>query len=173
MPMTNTASRGQISEKEATVFWINMAGDLMMAPDTRVAPFPGWTRIVCRTAGETEFYSRKLAAQEFANFRSLKVEDHLRYKSKRDEIKSNCRLRLAKGCISAADEFATRTTLRNLELKDELLYKLLATEPDLSRASLEIEKYDASSLRQRQSSKRRGLADDEVDSVATLIEGVR
>ena len=172
MLTTNTSSRGQISEKECTVFWHHISGDLMIAPDTRMNPFPNWTRIECRTVKETEFYSRKLAAQEFAKFRSMKVEEHLRYKEKRDQITSNCRLRLAKGCISEADEFATRMTLKSQELKDELLYKLLASEPDLSRASLEIEKYDAPTLKAK-SQKRRGLSDEEVNPVNKMLEGVR
>lgn len=168
-----TSAKGQIRESECSVFWIDMGGQIMMAPDSRMAAFPGWTRVVCRTTQETEFYSRKLARQEFDRFRSLKIEEHLRYKEAREKIKSNCRLRLAKGCISANDEMATRNTLKNLELKDELLYKLLATEPDLSRASLEIEKYDASTIAQRTLAKRRGLADDEINSVGELIAGVR
>jgi hypothetical protein len=172
MSMTNTASRGQISEKEMTVFWLHISGDLMMAPDTRLRAWPNWTRIECRTAKETEFYSRKMAAQEFARFRSMKVEEHLRYKEKRDQIAANCRLRLAKGCISEADEFATRMTLKNVELKDELLYKLLSSEPDLSRAALEIEKYDAQTIK-RKGQKRRGLSDEEVNPVNELLQGVR
>lgn len=172
MQTTSTAI-GQISEKEIVVYWIDMGGTLMLAPDTRMKPFPGWHRVECRTPGEIESFSRRLAAQSFANFRSLKVEEHLRYKAKREEIKSNCRLRLAKGCISTADEFATRNTLRNLELKDELLYKMLSSEPDLSRASLEIEKFDAAAIRARGGGKRQGLSDSEVDGVAKMIESVR
>ena len=172
MRTTSTTSRGQIREQEAVVYWVDMGGTLMLAPDTRIKPFPGWYRVECRTAAEIENFSRRLAAQEFAKFRSLKVEEHLRYKSKRDQLKDNCRLRLAKGCISQADEYATRMTLKNLELKDELLYKLLASEPDLSRASLEIEKYDAETIAAN-TSKRRGLADDEVNPVNAMLEGVR
>lgn len=171
--MNNPTAKGQISEKEQTVFWRHLSGDLMLAPDTRMTPFLNWTRIECHTAKETEFYSRQLARQEFEKFRSLKVEEHLRYREKREQLKTNCKLRLAKGCISEADEFATRMTLRNLELKDELLYKLLSSEPDLSRASLEIEKYDAPTIRARSNGKRRGLADEEVNTVAQLIQGVK
>jgi len=163
---------GQIREQEAVVYWIDMGGTLMLAPDTRMKPFAGWHRVECRTTTEIENFSRRLAAQEFARFRSLKVEEHLRYKEKRDQIKSNCRLRLAHGCISEADEFATRMTLKNVELKDELLYKLLASEPDLSRASLEIEKYDAQTIKAK-GQKRRGLSDEEVNPVNEMLEGVR
>lgn len=166
-------NNAQIRNEERTCFWVHVSGDVMMAPDTRMHPFPNYTRIECHSAKETEFYSRKLAAQEFAKFRSLKVEEHLRYREKREQIKSNCRLRLAKGCISNADEYATRMTLKNLELKDELLYKLLASEPDLSKASLEIEKYDAETIRSRSNGKRRGLADHGVNSVAEMIRGVK
>jgi hypothetical protein len=145
----------------------------MIAPDTRIAPFRNWTRIECQTVKETEFYSRKLAQQEFDKFRSMKVEEHLRYREEREKRKANCRLRLAKGCISEADEYATRLTLKNLELKDELLYKLLANEPDLSRASLEIEKYDHATIKARGQGKRAGLADHELNIAAKLAEGVR
>lgn len=164
---------GQIAEKERTVFWRHLSGDLMVAPDTQVQPFPNWHRIECRTVQETEFYSRKLAAQEFAKFRSMKVEEHLRYKKERDQRITSCKLRLQKGCISQADEALTRKTLRSFELKDELLYKLLSTEPDLSRASLEIEKFDAQTIKQRRNGKRPGLKDEDVNPVHQLIEGVR
>lgn len=166
-------AKGIICEKERTVFWRNRAnGDLMLAPDTKLKPFIGWDRIECMTVAETETMSRKMAAQEFARFRSLKVEEHLRYKAKRDQLRANCELRLAKGCISQADEYATRKTLQNLDLKDKLLYKLLADEPDLSRASLEIEKYEAGTIKGN-SQKRRGLADDEINAANALVEGVR
>ncbi len=170
--MQTTSAKGQIREKEMTVFWRHLSGDLMLAPATNLQPFVNWTRIECRTTRETEFYSRKLAAQEFYKFRSMKVEEHLRYREKRDQIKANCRLRLAKGCISEADELATRMTLKSQELKDELLYKLLSSEPDLSRASLKIEQFDAPALK-AQSDKRRGLSDDEVNPMNEMLKGVR
>lgn len=168
-----STAKGQIRESEATVYWIDMGGMLMIAPDSRMNAWPGWTRIVCRNAQETEFYSRKLAMQEFNRFRGMKVEEHLRYKEERDKRIANCKLRLAKGCISAADELATRNTLRSFELKNELLYKLLTSEPDLSRASLEIEKYDAETIRSRSNGKRQGLSDGEINTVAEMMEGVR
>lgn len=168
-----STAKGQVSEKEAVVYWVDMAGQLMMAPDTRMKPFIGWHRVECRTTAEIENFSRRMAKQEFERFRSMKVEEHIRYREKREQIKNNCRIRLAKGCISQADEYATRMTLKNLELKDELLYKLLATEPDLSRASLEIEKYDAATIKSSSQGKHPGLRDEEVNSVAQLIAGVR
>ena len=167
-----STAKGIIREQERTVFWANRyTGDLMLAPDIRLKPFVGWERIECMTVAETETMSRRMAKQEFGRFRSLKVEEHLRYKAKRDQLRANCELRLAKGCISAADEFATRRTLKNLDLKDELLYKLLANEPDLSRASLAIEKYEAGTIKGN-TQKRRGLADEEVNAANRLVEGV-
>jgi len=166
-------ARGQISEKEIVVYWVDAGGTLMLAPDTKMKPFPGWHRVECRTISEIENFSRRMAAQEFAKFRSMKVEEHIRYREKRESLKNNCRLRLAKGCISAADEYATRMTLRNLESKDELLYKLLASEPDLSRASLEIEKYDAETIRHRANGKHAGLRDEDINPLHQLVRGVR
>lgn len=171
--MQNRTARGQVGEKEAVVYWVDITGQLMMAPDTRMQPFKGWHRVECRTPAEIENFSRRMARQEFEKFRGMKVEEHIRYRAKREEIKNNCRLRLAKGCISQVDEYATRMTLRNLELKDELLYKLLSSEPDLSRASLEIEKFDAQTIKARSQGKHQGLRDEEVNMVAQMIEGVR
>ena len=155
------------------MYWIDAGGTMMLAPDTKMKPFAGWNRVECRTVSEVENFSRRMAAQEFAKFRSMKVEEHLRYREKREQIRSNCLLRLAKGCISQADEYATRMTLRNVEAKDELLYKLLASEPDLSRASLEIEKFDAETIRSRANGKHMGLAEHDINPVGQLVEGVR
>jgi len=167
------SAKGVIGQKERTVFWReHYTGELMLAPDTHLKPFIGWDRIECQTVAETEHLSRRMAKQEFEKFRSLKVEEHLRYKAHRDRIRDNCTLRLAKGCISAADEYATRMTIRNLDAKDEALYKLLANEPDLSRASLEIERYEAGTIKAK-TQKRRGLQDDEINLANSLIEGVR
>jgi len=165
-------ARGQIGEKDRTVFWRHLSGDLMLAPDTAMQPFPNWYRIECRTVQETEYYSRQMALQEFTKFRSMKVEEHLRYKERRDQIKASCKLRLAKGCISEADEFANKLALSRQEQKDEMLYKLLATEPDLSRASLEIEKYDAETIKARANGKQMGLREEEINPIHQLVEGL-
>jgi hypothetical protein len=167
------SAKGLISEKEQTVFWVERhTGQIMLAPDTKLQPFRGWERVACATVAETESMSRRLAKQEFEKFRSLKVEEHIRYKQHRDRLRANCELRLAKGCISAADEYATRMTIRNLDAKDNALYRLLADEPDLSRASLNIEKYESGTIK-AMTQKRRGLADDEINPANALIEGVR
>ena len=171
--MAQVASAGQIREKERTVFWVNMAGDIMVAPDTRATPLPGYHRIECSTVAETEAMSRRMALQEFNRMRSMKVEEHLRTKKKRDEIIASCRLRLAKGCISEADEAANRLIIQRMERAENSLYNLLATEPDLSRASLEIEKYDSGTIKARAQGKRAGLADHEIDLAARIMEGVR
>jgi len=166
-------AKGQIRESEVVCYWVDAAGELMLAPDTKMKPFVGWHRVECKTTSEIENFSRRMAKQEWNKFRSMKVEEHLRYKSHREKLRSNCLLRLAKGCISAADEFATKMTLKNLDAKDEALYKLLASEPDLSRASLEIEKYDAETIKARANGKRMGLRDEDLNPVHRLIEGVR
>lgn len=162
-----------IRDAEAVVYWVDVGGTLMLAPDVKMAPFPGWRRVECKTTSEIENFSRRMAKQEWQKFRSMKVEEHIRYREHRERLRTNCLLRLAKGCISAADEFATKMTLKNLNAKDEALYKLLSSEPDLSRASLEIEKFDAETIRQRRNGKRPGLKDEDVNAVAQLIEGVR
>lgn len=165
-------SAGQIREQERTVFWVNMAGDIMLAPDTRCNPLPGYHRIECSTVAETEQMSRRMAMQEFNRMRSMRIEEHLRTKKKREEIIASCRLRLAKGCISEADEAANRLILQRMQRADETLYKLLGSEPDLSRASLAIEQHDAQTIRAN-TSKHRGLRDEEINPVSKLVEGVR
>ena len=162
-----------IGSKEALVYWVNLAGELMLAPDTRMRPFIGWNRVECTTVGEIEQFSRRMAQQEFQRFKSLKVEEHLRASKRREELKANCKLRLAKGCISAADEHATKMTLKNLERKDAMLYKLLTEEPDLTRGCLTIEKEEAKIGPAAWQGKRKGLADGELGLVAALAGSTR
>lgn len=51
-----------------------------------------------------------------------------------------------------------------------MLYKLLTDEPDLSRGCLMIEKYEEPKVKSLTASKRRGLADDEVNLIGALAE---
>jgi hypothetical protein len=142
----------------------------MLAPDTKMKPFRGWMRVECKTVSEIEQFSRRMAAQEYTKMRSLKVEEHMRSQTMRDKLKVNCRLRLASGCISPADELMTRNTLKSLERKDEAFYAMLAAEPNLSRSSLVIERQEAPIGFAEFSGKRRGLADSEVNTISKLAE---
>ena len=160
---------GQISSTQATVYWQHPSGELMVAPDCRMEPFRGWMRIECKTVAETEQFSRRMAAQEYQKFKVMKVEEHMRSQAFRDRMKANCKLRLAAGCISPEDEAMTRRTLQNLERKDETFYRMLP-EPDLSRASLVIERQEDVIGNAQYSRKRRGLADDELNHAGKLAE---
>lgn len=162
--------KGQISSTQATVYWQHPSGELMAAPDSRMAPFRGWMRIECKTVAETEQFSRRMAAQEYNKFRNMKVDEHMRSQAFRDRMKANCKLRLASGCISPEDEAMTRRTLQNLERKDETFYRMLTNEPDLSRASLVIERQEDVIGNAQYSRKRRGLADDELNIAGKLAE---
>jgi hypothetical protein len=162
--------RGQISDSQCVVYWQHPSGELMLAPDTRIKPFIGWRRIECKTVADIEQFSRRMASQEYKKMRSMRVEDHMRSQSYRDRLKANCRLRLASGCISQEDELMTRRTLQNLERKDELFFKMLADEPDLSRASLVIERQEEVIGMAKYARKRRGLSDEEVNPVSKLAE---
>ena len=152
------------------VYWVSASGELMLAPDTRMKPFRGWRRFECKTASEIEQFSRRMAAQQYKKFQSMKIEEHLRSQRRRGELKANCRLRLASGCISAEDERLTRQTLQSLERKDVLLQKLIFDQPDLSRGSLVIERFEEGKIKQMGNGKTRGLADDEVNAVSQLAE---
>ena len=145
-----STAKGQIGQKDATVFWMNFQ---MLAPDTKMPAPLNWLRIECRTVQETEFYSRKLAMQEFEKYRSMKVEEHIRYKAKRDQMRTACTLRLAQGCISEADEIRCRHYPALVRIKkDELLYKgcylMNQTYPE---ASLEVRSTTLRSIKQRRS----------------------
>jgi len=156
--------------ESGTVYWQHPSGEVMLAPDTRMKPFKGWQRVECKTTGEVERFSRRMAIQEFQKFRSMRVEEHLRSRDKREQLKANCRLRLAQGCISTEDERLTRQTLASLERKDEAFYKMLVDEPDLTRASLVIERKEEAIGLAQFSGKRKGLADTELNSMAKLAE---
>lgn len=147
-----------------TVYWQHWTGELMVAPDTRMKPFNGWTRHECKTIAEVEQFSRRMAQQEYQKFKSMRVEEHMRSQKKREQIKANCRLRLAQGCISAEDERLTRETLASLERKDHALYALIADQVNLDKACLTIEKQEESTSLVSVLNKRRGLADDEVNA---------
>jgi hypothetical protein len=161
-----------ISDSQATAWFVHPSGEIMIAPDNRMPPFRGWRRVVTKTIAETEQMSRRMARQQYDKMRSLKVEEHLRHQKKRDAIKANCRIRLAAGCISQEDERLTRMTLASLERKDEMFYRLIANEPDLSRTSLVIEQTEAPIGNAAFSGKRRGLADLEVNAISQLAESV-
>ncbi len=166
-------SKGTISDSQATVWWVNgVSGEIMLAPDSRMPPFRGWRAIQTKTVAETEQMSRRMAKQQYDKMRSLRVDEHLRHQKKRDQIKANCRLRLASGCISQEDERLTRMTLASLERKDQLFYQLIANEPDLTRTSLVIEQKEAPIGNAAFAGKRRGLADMEVNEMAQLAESV-
>ena len=164
----------QISAKESVVYWINgFTSELMLAPDTRMKPFVGWMRIECQTAADIEQFSRRMAMQEYNKFRGMKVEEHLRSQKKREALKANCKLRLAQGCVSPEDERLTRQTLQSLERKDQLLYRIIADEPDLSRGCLVIEKQENAIGLAQYGSKKRGLADNEISGAAKIAETTR
>lgn len=158
----------QIRDEQAVVYWAHPSGELMMAPDSRMRPFRGWRRIECKTVSEIEQFSRRMAAQEAQKMRTMTFDAHMRSQSFRDKMKANCRLRLASGCISKDDELMTRRTLQNLERKDEAFYRMLASEPDLSRASLKIEQQEAPIGFAEFSGKKRGLADSEINQISQL-----
>lgn len=160
--------KGQIAENESVVYWVAASGQMMIAPDSRMRPFPGMQRVECRTVGEIESFSRRYAQQEYSKFRHMKVEEHLRSSKRREQLKANCKLRLASGCISEQDELMTRKTLQSLERKDDLLLDMLFKEPDLSRACLEIERHEDGVIRANHGKKRRGLGDDDVNLIASL-----
>lgn len=155
-----------------TVFWQHWTGKLMVAPDSRMNPLKGWNRIECKTTSEVESYSRQMARQEYQKFKSLKVEEHLRGQKRREELKANCRLRLAKGCISAEDERLTRETLRSLERKDDLLYQIIREEPDYACAHLLVEETEESTSPSAILNKKRGLQDEDINFIGKLSESV-
>ena len=96
--------RGHIGEREAVVYWVSAAGSLMLAPDTRMKPFRGWRRVECQTLSEIEQFSRRMALQQYNKMRRESCGEHLRHMKRREDIKANCRLRLASGCFGTRSE---------------------------------------------------------------------
>ncbi len=159
--------KGQISSDQCTVYWENPSGEVMLAPHTRMRPFPGWRRVECHTLAETEQFSRRMAAQEYQKFKTLKVEEHLRSQKRRDELKANCRLRLASGCISPEDERMTRETLRSLERKDEAMYALIADQSKFNQTCLAIEKSEQNTAYQ---GRKKELSDADLNQINRIAE---
>lgn len=133
-------ARGQV---EPVVFWLRQDGDLMLAPHTLMTPFPGYEKVECTTVREIEKMSRRMAEQEEGKLKKLKIEELLRAKPRFEEIATNCRLRLAAGCISDADEAVTRSTLASMERKLDILVKLATGSLTLSEGALVIEKQES------------------------------
>lgn len=73
----------------------------------------------------------------------MKIEEHIRAVPEWDRRIVNCRMRLAKGCISDMDEAMTRSTLASFERKKELLMSLMMGQGSLLEGCLEIEKHSA------------------------------
>jgi hypothetical protein len=106
-------------------------------------PLPLYERIECSTPSSIDKMSKKMAEQEENKMRGLQVEERLRSLPRWQEIANNCKLRLAQGCVSGADEMLTKSTLASVERKMALLEKLLIGELNLTEGALEIERTEA------------------------------
>lgn len=137
IPFSTRRSRGQV---EATVFWVRMDGDIMLAPHTAMKPFLGYQKVECSTIADIERMSKKMAEQEEAKLKGLKIQEMIRALPKWEQIISNCKLRLAQGCISSADEAVTRHTLASMEQKRVKLIEIMTGNVTLSESCLEIER---------------------------------
>lgn len=143
IPFTSKAGRRARGQVEPVVFWHRLDGDLMLAPHTAMKPFPGYQRIECSTIPDINKMSRKMATQEENKLRGLKIEEMLRSLPKWEQIISNCKLRLAAGCISRADEALTRHTLASMERKKAKLIEIMLGNTPVAESSLVIENKEA------------------------------
>lgn len=133
-------ARGQV---EPVVFWIREDGHLMLAPHTLMVPFPGYQKVECSSVREIEKWSRRMAQQEENNLRGLKVEEMMRSLPRWEQIITNCKLRLAHGCISNADEAVTKHTLASMERKKAKLIEIMMGNTSVAESSLAIENKEA------------------------------
>jgi hypothetical protein len=140
IPFSTRRSRGQV---ETVVFWERMDGDLMLAPHTAMKPFLGYRKVECSTIADIDRMSRRMATQEENKLRGLKVEEMLRSLPRWEQIISNCKLRLAAGCISRNDEALTRSTLANMERKKAKLIEIMMGTTSVAESSLVIETKEA------------------------------
>jgi hypothetical protein len=133
-------ARGQC---EPVVWWLRADGEIMPAPHSQMQPFPGYERIETNTLSSISRMSKLMAAQEEKKMRELKVSEQLRALPKWEQIIANCKLRLANGCISKADEAITKSTLASVERKMSLLVSLMSGQGVVGVGCLEIEKREA------------------------------
>lgn len=143
IPFRSQAGRRARGQVEPVIFWLRGDGDLMLAPHTLMPCFPGYQRIECSTIADIERYSKKMAIQEENKLRGLKIEEMVRALPKWEQIISNCKLRLAAGCISNADEALTRSTLASMERKRAKLIEIMVGGSTMSESSLVIEQKEA------------------------------
>lgn len=143
IPFRSHAGRRSRGQVEPVVFWLRADGDLMLAPHTLMKTFPGYQRIECTTLSDITRMSRKMATQEENKLRGLKVEEMMRSLPKWEQIISNCKLRLAAGCISKADEALTKHTLASMERKKARLIEIMLGTTSVAESSLVIENKEA------------------------------
>lgn len=142
-----SASRN--AQVKAVVYWVSPSGELMIAPHTDILPhqlgYRMWHRVECHSVTEIENFSRRFRDQQAEKFRSMKIEEHLRSQARRERLRANCRLRIASGCVSEADEVANRRILQSLDRQDDFLFKMVSEAPEnIIRGCLEIEKKEES-----------------------------
>lgn len=130
---------------EAVVYWVNAAGYMMMAPHTKMKPFPGWNRVEMTTVHEIEAFSRRFAKQEADKIKNMKADEHLRNIKRRNDMRTACRLRIAQG-HSEADVMMNRRILESLERQDNALLKAISEDSTMVTGCLEIEKHDNTTL---------------------------
>jgi hypothetical protein len=125
---------------EPVHFWLRLDGEIMLSPHTSMAPWPGYRLIECTNIREIERWSKRMRDQEEIKLRKMKIEEHVRALPEWERRISNCRLRLAKGCISTMDEAMTKHTLASFERKKAMLMSLMTGQGSLLEGCLEIEK---------------------------------
>lgn len=140
IPFSTRRQRGMC---EPVHFWLRSDGEIMLSPHTSMKPWPGYQLIEATNVREIEKWSKKMRDQEEIKLRKMKIEESVRALPEWERRITNCRLRLAKGCISTLDEAMTKHSLASFERKKDLLVSLMTGQGSLLEGCLEIEKAPA------------------------------
>jgi hypothetical protein len=122
---------------------VRVDGEIMLAPHTDLKPFPYYERVETKTVREIEKMSKKMATQEEAKIRGMKIEEHLRSVERWNDIERRCLARLEKGCVSQVDEAMTRNTLASVLRKRDLFEKLIHSSESMVDGALWIERNES------------------------------
>lgn len=121
------------------------SGEVVLAPDNRCTDpakvgKKGWFCVEAKSAKDKEFYAAKMAEQLWQKQKDMKIQQHMREASKRNELRASAKIRLAKS-HTQVDALCNQKILERLDEDEQKFFKLLSEEFDPTKrtSGLEIE----------------------------------
>jgi len=149
---------------ETTVFYVSPAGEVQIAPDNRCTDparmgKKGWHAVEAKTAKEKEYYAAKMAEQLWLKKKDMKIQQHMREQSRRNELRASAQIRLAKS-PSKLDALCNQKIIERMDEDESKFFKLLCEEFDPTKrtSGLEMEFKEATIGFAARGEKRAGLA---------------